>query len=121
PLGWAALRAARATGLPVTSDFRTNFHDYGRYYGLGWFSPLVLGYLRRFHNQGQRTFVPTEEMRRDLAAHGFERLVVVGRGVDTVRFTPDKRSADLRREWGGEPGAGLLGVGRLAAEKSVAL
>src|SRR5262249_34318991 len=27
PLGWAAMRAARLLGIPVTSDFRTNFHQ----------------------------------------------------------------------------------------------
>src|SRR5207249_3438025 len=55
PLGWAALRAARAMDVPFTSDFRTNFQEYSRYYGLGWLSPVVYDYLRRFHNHGQRT------------------------------------------------------------------
>jgi hypothetical protein len=31
PLGWSALQAARALGLPVCSDFRTNFHAYSRF------------------------------------------------------------------------------------------
>jgi glycosyltransferase involved in cell wall biosynthesis len=121
PLGWAALRAAQALSLPVTSDFRTNFHQYSGYYGMGWFSPVVMDYLRRFHNQSQRTFVPTEATRRALVAAGFERLEVVGRGVDTLHFTPAKRSPALRAAWGAEDGPVLLYVGRLAAEKNVAL
>lgn len=28
PLGWSALQAAKILRLPVTSDFRTNFHSY---------------------------------------------------------------------------------------------
>src|SRR5690348_12761641 len=36
PLGWAATSAARRLGLPVTSDFHTNFHTYSRHYGFGW-------------------------------------------------------------------------------------
>ncbi len=36
PLGWAAIRAARANGIPVTSDFRTNFDLYSEHYGFGW-------------------------------------------------------------------------------------
>ena len=35
PLAWAALAAAGALGIPTTSDFRTNFHQYSRYYGVG--------------------------------------------------------------------------------------
>jgi glycosyltransferase involved in cell wall biosynthesis len=121
PLGWAALRAAQAQNLPVTADFRTNFHEYSRYYGLGWLSPLVYDYLRRFHNQTHRTFVPTEATRRQLAGAGFERLAVVGRGVDATQFTPEKRSGALRRAWGASEGPVLLYVGRLAAEKNVTL
>lgn len=122
PLGWAALRAARSLGLPVTSDFRTNFHQYSRYYGMGWLAPVVHDMLRRFHNRAQLTFVPTAAVRRELAASGFQRLEVVGRGVDTAQFTPDKRSAGLRRQWDADDDSPvLLYVGRLAAEKNVTL
>lgn len=121
PLGWAAIKAAQALSLPVTSDFRTNFHEYSRYYGLGWLKPLVLDYLKRFHNHGQCTFVPTQAMRERLMREGFERLEVVGRGVDTVQFAPNKRCAALREALGATEGPILLYVGRLAAEKSVEL
>ena len=123
PLGRAAVAGARALGLPVTSDFRTNFHCYSRYYGFGRFEPLVRGYLRAFHNRTDCTFVPARALARSLAAEGFERLEVLGRGVDAERFTPAARSEALRRAWGvrnaDEPVA--LYVGRLAAEKNVAL
>src|SRR3954465_13976687 len=36
PLGWSALQAALKLKLPVTSDFRTNFHAYSMHYGVGW-------------------------------------------------------------------------------------
>ena len=36
PLGWSALQAATKLRLPVTSDFRTNFHAYSSHYGAGW-------------------------------------------------------------------------------------
>jgi glycosyltransferase involved in cell wall biosynthesis len=121
PLGRAALLAARAAGIPVTTDFRTNFHEYSHYDGFGWFSPLLMAYLRRFHNHSQRSFVPTETTRRKLAAAGFERLEVVGRGVDTRQFSPARRSDALRSAWGAGEGPVMLTVGRLAAEKNVAL
>ena len=121
PLGWAALAAARSLAIPTTSDFRTNFHQYSRYYGLGAFATPVLGLLRRFHNLTARTFVPTRATARELAAAGFHNLTMVGRGVDTERFAPARRSAALRREWQAESAPVLLMVGRVAAEKNVEL
>ncbi len=118
PLGAAAVRAAHALGLPVTTDYRTNFDQYSRYYGFGAFAPLVQGYLRRFHNLAHRTFVPTRALRAQLLDQGFERLHVVGRGVDTALFSPERRSDALR---GRGDAPVLLHVGRLAAEKNVAL
>jgi glycosyltransferase involved in cell wall biosynthesis len=121
PLAWAALVAARSLRIPATSDFRTNFHEYSRYYGLGWLASPALSLLRRFHNLTQRTFVPTRASRRELAAAGFERLAIVGRGVDGERFTPAARSEALRAEWQAGDGPVLLTVGRIAAEKNVEL
>jgi len=120
PLGWSALRAACALDLPVCAEFRTNFHAYSSHYGIGWLRGTILRYLRWFHNRCDVTMVPTQAMCRDLAAEGFERLRVVARGVDTQRFDPRRRSAELRESWGAGPGdIVVLYVGRLAAEKNL--
>jgi glycosyltransferase involved in cell wall biosynthesis len=122
PLGWSAVRTARRLKIPATSDFRTNFHAYSRFYGVGWLQSAVLAYHRRFHNATARTMVPTAQLRDDLAASGFERLCVVPRGVDTEFFSPQWRSAALRASWGVEDGVPvLLTVGRLAAEKNLSV
>lgn len=122
PLGWSALHAARHLRLPVSSDFRTNFHAYSQHYGIGWLRKPIMAYLRKFHNAAQCTMVPTEALRRDLAAVGFERLSVVSRGVDTQRFSPAHRSAELRAQWGVAPDDLVVAcVGRLAAEKNLGL
>ncbi|MBB5203870.1 glycosyltransferase involved in cell wall biosynthesis [Inhella inkyongensis] len=122
PLGWAAQRAADRLGMPVISEFRTNFHAYSQHYGLAWLRPLIEGYLRRFHNRCALTMVPSEAQRQRLVALGFERLLVVARGVDTERFNPRWRSQALRQQWGAEPDTPvLLSVGRLAAEKNLNL
>ncbi len=119
PLGWSALQAARKLKLPVTSDFRTNFHAYSRHYGVGWLYKPIMGYLRKFHNRTQCTMVPSETLKRELDGAGFQRLAVVARGVDTRRFRPELRSAELRARWGVVDDAPVaLCVGRLAAEKN---
>ena len=122
PLAWAALAAARTLGIATTSDFRTNFHQYSRYYGFGFLANTALGLLRRFHNLTRQTFVPTRSAQRELAAAGFHNLTIVGRGVDADRFSPAQRSAALRASWGASDDAPVfLAVGRVAAEKNVEL
>jgi glycosyltransferase involved in cell wall biosynthesis len=122
PLGASAVRAARACGSVVTSDFRTNFHIYSEHYKLGWAAPLILRYLRALHNRTDLTFVPTDAVAATLRRFGFERTAVVGRGVDVERFSPRHRSRELRARWGAAPTTPVvLHVGRLAAEKNVGL
>lgn len=120
PLGWSALQAAQHLSLPVTSDYRTNFHAYGKHYRLGLLSKPIMGYLRKFHNRCDATMVPTEAMRVLLSERGFERLTVVGRGVDAQRFDPARRNDAMRASWGAGPDDLVMGyVGRLAPEKNL--
>ena len=120
PLGWSALQAAQALRLPVVSDFRTNFHAYSRHYGVAWLQRPIVGYLRKFHNRTACTMVPTEALRSELHAEGFENLRVVARGVDTGLFDPVHRSDELRRRWGAGPADMVaVHVGRIAPEKNL--
>jgi glycosyltransferase involved in cell wall biosynthesis len=122
PLGWSALRAGAALGVPVYSGFHTNFHTYVGHYRAGWLRQAVAGYLRHFHNASAGTLVSTECLRAELAAAGFRNLGVMGRGVDRHRFDPAHRSIALRESWGAsEDDRVVLHVGRLAAEKNVTL
>lgn len=122
PLGLAARQAARRLNIACTSDFRTNFHLYSRHYRFGMLVPLVLRYLRWFHNGTDATLVPTAALGDQLRTHGFAGLQVVGRGVDTQEFAPQHRSEALRRVWGAAPDElVVLHVGRLAPEKNIGL
>lgn len=129
PLGWSAVSAARALDIPVTSDFRTRFDEYGRHYVWQGCADVVRTYLRAFHNRADATFVATDELRRWLETNGFERVNVCARGVDSRLFGPHRRSESLRRQWSGMPdnapspaqGPFVLYVGRLAREKNLDL
>lgn len=122
PMGWSALAAGRELGLPVATDFHTNFHTYSRHYGAGWLARPVMAYLRHFHNRATCTMVPTPELAAQLHGRGFRGLQVVGRGVDLEIFSPAKRSIELRARWGAREDTPVaLCVSRFAPEKNFPL
>jgi len=122
PLGWSAVSVARRLGIPVTSGFHTNFDRYSVHYGVGWMRPAVAAYLRALHRRTRATMVPTAALAATLAGEGLTGVRVVGRGVDSALYDPARRCAGRRAAWGvvGD-GLACLYVGRLAAEKNLAL
>jgi len=122
PLGWAAMRAADKLGIRVVSGFHTNFHQYGKHYRIGALENLGYRYMRWFHNNTAATLVPTAAQADELSGHGFQRVRVLSRGVNSRQFSPDHRDTALRRQWNAEPeDIVLLYVGRIAAEKNLQL
>lgn len=122
PLGWSALRAARRLGIPAATGFHTRFDDYAARYGMGFLTPAVFAWLRRFHNNGAATLVPTDQLAHFLGANGFQRVVKLARAVDTALFNPAYRHLGLRREWGlADTDLAVIHVGRIAPEKNLAL
>jgi glycosyltransferase involved in cell wall biosynthesis len=122
PLGWSAVRAAIDLGIPTVSGFHTHYHRYCKHYGVGWLQNLAFRYLRWFHNQTASTVVSNEDLRTQLQGSGFHNVSVLNRGVDSELFTPQRRSADLRREWGvSDHDLVLIYVGRIAAEKNLSV
>lgn len=122
PLGWSALRHARAMKLPVSSSYHTNFDSYSRHYGAGLLAPLVRAWLLHFHRRAACTLVPTRLLADGLTRARVPGAQVLGRGVDTALFDPRRRSLALRRSWGaGDEDPVVLHVGRLAPEKNLAL
>ena len=122
PLGYSALRAARALGIPASTGFHTRFDDFARHYGFGFLTPIVFAYLRRFHRLGAATLVPTAELRDFLIENNFGNVVLLRRAVDNVLFSSTRRDDALRAQWGLKPGQiALIYVGRIAAEKNLPL
>lgn len=122
PLGWAALKAAHRMNIPVTSSFHTNFHRYCGHYGVGWLRGLVNKHLRDFHNQCAYTLVPSTDVQQTLQLDDYHNVMLLGRGIDTQLFNPQRRSAALRASWGVDENAlVVIYVGRIAPEKNLDL
>jgi phosphatidylinositol alpha 1,6-mannosyltransferase len=121
-LGKAGMSAAVKLSLPTVAVFQTDLAAFARGYRL-WRTigdEAIWAWLRRIHDQADRTLAPSAATMRQLAGHGFPRLARWGRGVDLVRFHPAHRDEALRR-WIAPGGEVIVGyVGRLAPEKRVA-
>lgn len=122
PLGDSAVKAAKALGIPVVTGFHTNFHEYMEQYRLGGLQPAARYYLKRFHSRADCTLAPSPELVEALRSEGFSDVHLLGRGVDTQLFHPEKRCESLRAEWGAVSGGPVvIVVGRVAAEKNLEL
>ena len=122
PLGWSALRTARRLGIPVATGLHTRFDTYLPDYGAAWLQPVALAWMRRFHNLGDATLVPTGELRDFLQGNGFRHARLLARAVDATHFSPQRRDPQLRHQWGVDADTlVVIHVGRIAAEKNLGL
>ncbi|GAA1139280.1 glycosyltransferase family 1 protein [Nesterenkonia lutea] len=118
-LGWRAIQAADALGIPTVSIYQTEVPTYAARYRLPWATELLWQHVDRMHTSSTLTLVPSSFCREQLGRRGIKRLKTWRRGVDTARFSPARRSAELRSQISGS-GEKLIGfVGRLAAEKQI--
>lgn len=121
-LGAGGCSAAKSLGIPIVTVYATDLPAYARSYHTGRIGQgICWRRLRKIHNAADRNLAPCTATAADLVANGIDRVWIWARGVDSVRFDPAKRSAELRAELapGGELVVGY--VGRLAAEKRVDL
>jgi glycosyltransferase involved in cell wall biosynthesis len=120
-LGAAALKRSRELGTPVLASYHTDIPGYMQHYGWGALREPSWALLRWLHNQADLNVCPSKSTRRELRTRGFKKVEIWGRGVDTSRFRPDRRSRALRsRLADGDPDAPLaICVGRLAPEKKM--
>jgi glycosyltransferase involved in cell wall biosynthesis len=120
-LGMAGLRRARDLGVPVVASYHTDVPGYLEKYHLTLFQEFLWGAFRWIHNQADLNLCPTNWIKQQLEAQGFERVEIWGRGVDADRYHPRRRARAWReRLTDGHPDAPLLiYAGRLALEKRV--
>jgi phosphatidylinositol alpha 1,6-mannosyltransferase len=120
PVFLGAFGAHAAGDYPMVAVYQTDLPAYARAYRLGTVGEQTAWkWLRRIHNSAGRTLAPSTVTATGLLAHGLRDVWLWGRGVDTERFDPAKRSEEIRNQLapGGELIAGY--VGRLATEKRV--
>ncbi|WP_346270940.1 glycosyltransferase family 1 protein [Pseudonocardia sp.] len=118
-VGARGLAAARKLGIPTVAIYQTDVAGFASSYGLGLTARAAWRWTCRLHAQADRTLAPSSWATEALRERGVPRVHRWARGVDTRRFTPARRSVDLRAELAPD-GELLVGyVGRLAPEKQV--
>jgi glycosyltransferase involved in cell wall biosynthesis len=124
PIGLAALAVAARLRLPLVGSFHTLLAEYTEVLsGSRTLGGAMRAYQRWAYGRCQIVLAPSHATRRVLAHAGFveDRLRVWTRGVDTERFSPERRSAGQRAAWGARPDRPMVAyVGRLSREKGLA-
>jgi glycosyltransferase involved in cell wall biosynthesis len=119
-MGLTGRWCARALGIPFVSSYHTNFSEYATFYRMGGLRKIGDPLMRKFHNGGLRTYVPTRAVLSQLDEQGFKNLAVWGRGIDRERFNPSFRSQAWRARLGADDQTVVVAyVGRIAAEKGL--
>ncbi|MGW6922821.1 glycosyltransferase family 4 protein [Streptomyces sp. NPDC054950] len=119
-LGVRGMAAAARLGIPAVAVYQTDLGGYARTY-MGAGEAAAWRRIRSVHAAADLTLAPSSAALHDLDTHGVPRVKLWPRGVDTLRFRPDRRDEALRRALAPN-GELLVGyVGRLAPEKHVEL
>ncbi|MCX5371327.1 glycosyltransferase family 1 protein [Streptomyces sp. NBC_00103] len=119
-LGVRGMSAAARLGIPAVAVYQTDLGGYARTY-MGAGEAAAWRRIRSVHAAADLTLAPSSAALHDLDTHGVPRVKLWPRGVDTLRFCPDRRDEALRRALAPN-GELIVGyVGRLAPEKHVEL
>lgn len=118
---FAAIFYARVMCIPLVLSYHTHLPRYGKDYApyMPGIEHLCWELLRWAHNRADLTLVTSPQMQEELTANGIPRVEVWRKGIDTERFRPDFKSAEMRDKMTeGNPNDFLMVyIGRLGAEK----
>ena len=118
-LGWRAAQAAHQLGIPTVAIYQTEVPGYAGRYGVPFLENWAWTRVEQIHLLATRTLVPSTFARHQFLGRGIPRVHMWRRGVDTRRFSPEKRD-DAWRASVAPGGERIIGyVGRLAVEKQV--
>ena len=118
-IGLTGLAYGKKRGIPVISNYSTNFATILKMYKLSVFEKALDKYLSWFHNEADLTLTPSRESEKVLKSLEVANTEIFGRGIDYDNFSPENRSRKYRKNLGIDDRIVLLYVGRLSPEKDL--
>jgi phosphatidylinositol alpha 1,6-mannosyltransferase len=118
-LGNYMARFAKKNEIPTLSVYQTDLAGFANHYGFQLANTTLNKFVGRVHSNSDRTLAPSTSACDYLNELGVQDVELWRRGVDSERFSPEKRDEELRKELlGNRPDRTLIGyIGRLAHEK----
>lgn len=117
-MGNEGLRIAREMGIPVVMSYHTNIEQYLEYFHAKLLEKPVRAYFQHFHSYAELNLCPSNQTLQQLSLQNYKNLDVWTRGVDTLLYTPEKRTGNWREKYGKDKFICLY-VGRLSYEKGL--
>lgn len=125
PVWLAAFGVLSATrrDLPLVASFHTNIPEYTDELKIGWLRRPAEHWIRLLHNKAELNLCTSGPMVLKAGEVGINNVELWPKAVDTVGYTPARRSPEMReRLSGGHPDAPLVVyVGRISREKNLNL
>jgi glycosyltransferase involved in cell wall biosynthesis len=124
PIGLAALAIARILKLPICGTYHTQLPQYAQFLtGDDAMAELTWKFVVWYYDQMDLIYAPSEDTRQELIARGIngDKIALYPRGIDTERFSPEKRNGFFEQSYGVTAAAKLLYVGRISKEKNLAV
>jgi phosphatidylinositol alpha 1,6-mannosyltransferase len=97
-IGHSAVQASARHSIPSVAIYQTEIPSYASRYGWTPVQPLLWRRVKQIHELATLTLAPSTFAAEQLRSHGIPRVHLWKRGVDGVRFHPDRRDRSLRDE-----------------------
>ena len=118
----AALAISRILNLPISGTYYTALPQYAQYLTQDQaITELTWKYTLWYYDQMDFVYVPSQATGNELIEKGLapENIRVFPRGIDTDRFSPEKRNGYLKKGFNINARTVFLYVGRVSKEKNL--
>lgn len=120
-IGVPGMLMAKRLGVPTVASFHLDVARIAHHYGMGFVEPFTDFATKVVFNAADVSLAPSKLIQRDMEGIGVRNVRLWKRGVDSEKFNPRYRNADMRAVLsdGHADQTLLLYVGRVSAEKQI--